>query len=79
MYVLHYKQHFCLKWSNNFHCVHIYNTLEGEEKSAKCSPFGVNKDVCPFQSKGKRFFNPPASPKKLNSAVLYKNVKASSM
>lgn len=64
MYVLHYKQHFCLNWSNIFHCVHTYNTLEGEEKVPLSNapplekirafaPFGVKVKVLSTDCKSK--------------------------
>lgn len=84
MYALHYKQHLCLNWSIIFHCVHIYNTLEGEEKSAIIKLFPLWSEeggqLPPFRVKGSKFQPPTASPEKLNSAVLYKeNVKSSLM
>lgn len=61
MYVLHHKQHLCPNWSNMFHCVHIYNTLEGEEKVplSNAPPFGVNEDLLPLKS----FIDPLQVPK----------------
>lgn len=67
MYVLHYKQQFCLI----FHCVHVSITLEGETKSAIITSFPLwSEDF--FLSSSVRL-------QKLNSAARYKTVKVSSM
>lgn len=68
MYVLHYKQQFCLI----FHRVHVSNTLEGEEKK-KCHYHKLplwSEDIFPFSSVGLQ---------ELNTAARYKTVKVSSM